>query len=227
MAPHFRLERAAGGRVAGLDEVGRGPLAGPVVAAAVIFPRGVPRALAKLLDDSKKLSAERRLAASVALYASGAAEIGVAAASVSEIERINILHASLLAMRRAVARLPSPPDVALVDGNRPPKLACPVQCVVGGDATSFSIAAASIIAKVARDRLMARLAARFPHYGWETNAGYGTPAHCEAMARIGISPHHRRAFAPVRAILQGNILLPVEMLAEPAFPPTPFAAEAF
>jgi ribonuclease HII len=222
MAPHFKLERASGGRVAGLDEVGRGPLAGPVVAAAVVFPKGVPRALAKLLDDSKKLTAERRLAASMALYASGAAEIGVAAASVTEIERINILHASLLAMRRAVGRLPSQPDLALVDGNRPPNLPCPVQCVVGGDALSLSIAAASIIAKVARDRLMARLAIRFPHYGWETNAGYGTPAHCEAMAAKGISPHHRRGFAPVRAILEGNILLPVEMLVEAsddAYPP--------
>lgn len=209
MAPHFKLERAAGGRVAGLDEVGRGPLAGPVVAAAVVFPKGVPRALAKLLDDSKKLTAERRLAASMALYASGAAEIGVGAASVAEIERINILRASLLAMQRAVTHLPAPPDLALVDGNMPPDLPCGTQCVVGGDAISFSIAAASIIAKVARDRLMTRLAVRFPHYGWETNAGYGTPAHCQAMARIGISPHHRRAFAPVRAILQGTIMLPM------------------
>jgi ribonuclease HII len=205
MAPHFMLERAAGGRVAGLDEVGRGPLAGPVFAAAVVFPKGVPQVLAKLLDDSKKLTAERRVAASMALYASGAAEIGLGAASVAEIERINILRASLLAMRRAVVRLPNPPDLALVDGNRPPELSCRVQCVVGGDAISFSIAAASIIAKVARDRLMARLATRFPHYGWETNAGYGTPAHCRAMARIGVSPHHRRAFAPVRALLLSEI----------------------
>ncbi len=209
MAPHNRLERAAGGRVAGLDEVGRGPLAGPVVAAAVVFPKGVPKRLVPLLDNSKKLTAERRLAASIALYASGAAEIGVAAASVTEIERINILQASLLAMRRAVMRLPSLPDLALVDGNRPPDLPCAVRCVVGGDGISLSIAAASIIAKVARDRLMTRLAARFPHYGWERNAGYGTPAHCEAMLRAGISPHHRRGFAPVRAILEGGILPPI------------------
>jgi ribonuclease HII len=214
MAPHYKVERAAGGRVAGLDEVGRGPLAGPVIAAAVVFPKGVPRALAKLLDDSKKLTAERRLAASMALYASGLAEIGIGAASVAEIERINILHASLLAMRRAVMRLPSPPDLALVDGNRPPNLPCAVQCVVGGDALSLSIAAASIVAKVARDRLMARLGVRFPQYGWETNAGYGTPAHCEALAANGISPHHRRGFAPVRAILAGTILLPPEIIGE-------------
>jgi ribonuclease HII len=219
MAPHDKLERAAGGRVAGLDEVGRGPLAGPVIAAAVVFPNGVPRTLARLLDDSKKLTPERRLAASMALYASGVAEIGVGAASVAEIERINILHASLLAMRRAVRRLPSPPDLALVDGNRAPDLPCPVQCVVGGDGLSLSIAAASIIAKVARDRLMARLAVRFPHYGWERNAGYGTPAHCQAMAASGISPHHRRSFAPVRAILAGQILVPSEMIGEP--PPEP------
>jgi ribonuclease HII len=202
VAPHFKLERAAQGRVAGLDEVGRGPLAGPVVAAAVVFPHGVPRALAKLLDDSKKLTAGRRLAASLALHASGAAEIGIGAASVAEIERINILQASLLAMRRALMRLPSPPDLALVDGNRPPDLPCAVRCVVGGDGISLSIAAASIIAKVTRDRLMARLAIRFPQYGWERNAGYGTLAHCEAMALAGLSPHHRRGFAPVRAILE-------------------------
>jgi ribonuclease HII len=203
MAPHFRIEKSLGGRVAGLDEVGRGPLAGPVVAAAVVFPRGLPRGLGKLLDDSKRLSAEKRLAASMALYACGAAEIGVGAASVAEIARLNILHASLLAMRRAVAKLPSPPDHALVDGNMPPNLSCAVRCVIGGDATSFSIAAASIIAKVARDRLMARLAVRFPHYGWETNAGYGTPFHCAALAEVGVTRHHRHGFAPVRAILAG------------------------
>ena len=204
MAPHFKLERAAGGRVAGLDEVGRGPLAGPVVAAAVVFPLGVPRKLAELLDDSKKLSAERRQGAFAALMAldGGEVEIGVGAASVTEIERINILQASLLAMRRAVSRLPSPPDLALVDGNKAPALGCPVRCVVGGDATSLSIAAASIIAKVIRDRAMARLAARFPAYGWESNAGYGTPAHGRAMRAQGITAHHRRGFAPVRALLE-------------------------
>jgi ribonuclease HII len=192
MAPHFRIEKSLGGRVAGLDEVGRGPLAGPVVAAAVVFPRGLPRGLGKLLDDSKRLTAEKRLAASIALYACGAAEIGVGAASVAEIARLNILHAS-------------PPDHALVDGNQPPNLSCAVRCVIGGDATSFSIAAASIIAKVARDRLMARLAVRFPYYGWETNAGYGTPFHCAALAEVGVTHHHRHGFAPVRAILAGAL----------------------
>jgi len=223
MAPHFKLEKATGGRVAGLDEVGRGPLAGPVVAAAVVFPRGVPRKLASLLDDSKKLSAEKREIAFAALFAAQGevVEIAVGAASVIEIERINILQASLLAMRRALRRLPTPPDAALVDGNKAPLLGCPVQCVVGGDATSLSIAAASIVAKVIRDRGMARLAQRFPHYGWERNAGYGTPDHCRAMAQVGVSVHHRRGFAPVRALLQEALLLSL-----PEQPFLPLPAEA-
>ncbi|MCB8878813.1 ribonuclease HII [Acidisoma cellulosilytica] len=212
MAPHFKLEKAAGGRVAGVDEVGRGPLAGPVVAAAVVFPKGVPKALASLLDDSKKLTAARREAAYAALRAARNVEIGVGAASVTEIEDINILRASHLAMQRAMLRLPQTPDSVLVDGNMAPKFACPAQCVVGGDATSLSIAAASIIAKVIRDRLMARLAARYPHYGWERNAGYGTAVHCRALAEIGVTLHHRRAFAPVRALLQETLLLDVPAL---------------
>ncbi|HEX3982338.1 MAG TPA: ribonuclease HII [Acidisoma sp.] len=214
MAPHFKLEKAAGGRVAGVDEVGRGPLAGPVVAAAVVFPRGVPRKLAGLLDDSKKLTAERRELAYAALRSAAAIEIGVGAASVTEIEHINILRASHLAMQRAVRRLPQPPDLALVDGNMAPLFPCGAQCVVGGDATSLSIAAASIIAKVIRDRLMARLGRRFPHYGWDRNAGYGTPAHCQALVEVGVTIHHRRAFAPVRALLQESLLL--DLPEEPA-----------
>ncbi len=145
--PTFRLEKRAGGRVAGVDEAGRGPLAGPVLAAAVVFPAGVPRRVAPLIDDSKKLTAEQRQIAFAALLASGRAEIGIGAASVAEIARLNILHASLLAMCRAVARLPAPPDLALVDGNQPPGLECPVRCVVGGDGLCLSIAAASIVAK--------------------------------------------------------------------------------
>jgi ribonuclease HII len=191
------LERRAGGRVAGVDEVGRGPLAGPVVAAAVVFPTGVPRRLAGMLDDSKKLTVEQRLAAFAALRASGRAEIAVGAASVAEIERLNILHASLLAMCRAVARLQMLPDLALVDGNRPPPLACPVQCVVGGDGRSLSIAAASIVAKVLRDRAMTRLAVRFPDYGWSTNAGYATELHVAALRRLGPTRHHRPSFRTV------------------------------
>lgn len=195
--PNFALEKAAGGRVAGVDEVGRGPLAGPVVAAAVVFPTGVPRKLAALLDDSKKLSAAQRLAAYAALRASGKAEIAIGAASVAEIHRLNILRASLLAMCRAVARLPAVPDLALVDGNQPPPLACPVRCVVGGDGRCLSIAAASIVAKVVRDRAMTRLALRFPGYGWETNAGYATEFHRAALRRLGATPHHRPTFYSV------------------------------
>ena len=195
--PNFALEKAAGGRVAGVDEVGRGPLAGPVVAAAVIFPTGVPRKLAALLDDSKKLTPAQRTAAFAALHASGRAEIAVGAASVAEIDRLNILRAALLAMQRAVARLPAPPDLALVDGNQRPPLTCAVQCVVGGDARCLSIAAASIVAKVVRDRAMIRLAVRFPGYGWETNVGYATEFHREALRRLGATPHHRPAFFSV------------------------------
>lgn len=191
------MEKAAGGRVAGVDEVGRGPLAGPVVAAAVVFPTGVPRKLAAQLDDSKKLSAGQRLAAFAALRASGRAEIGIGAASVAEIDQLNILHAALLAMRRAVTRLPVPPDLALVDGNQAPPLVCPVRCVVVGDARCLSIAAASIVAKVVRDRAMTRLAVRFPGYGWETNAGYATQFHRDALRRLGATRHHRPTFFSV------------------------------
>jgi ribonuclease HII len=179
-----------------VDEAGRGPLAGPVVAAAVVLGPRVPRKLAVLLDDSKKLTAEQRLTAFAALRASPV-EIGVGAASVAEILRLNILHASMLAMRRAVARLGVAPDLALVDGNYPPQLGCAVRCVVGGDALCLSIAAASIVAKVVRDRAMARLAVRFPGYGWETNAGYATMFHREALGRLGATRHHREAFGTV------------------------------
>lgn len=172
-------------------------MAGPVVAAAVVFPAGVPPALAALLDDSKKLSAARREAAYAALLACPGAEIGVGAASVAEILRLNILGASLLAMRRAVSRLPMAPGLALIDGNRPPRLECPSQCVVGGDGKSLSIAAASIVAKVIRDRAMVLLAVRYPAYGWDGNAGYPTAAHRAVLARLGATPHHRPGFGSV------------------------------
>jgi len=194
--PDLSMELAAGGRVAGVDEAGRGPLAGPVVAAAVILRADTPSELAAMLDDSKKLTAGQRLTAFLALRAS-TAEIGIGAASVTEILRLNILHASMLAMRRAVARLADAPDLALVDGNYPPKLECPVRCVVDGDALCLSIAAASIVAKVVRDRTMARLAVRFPFYGWEANAGYATQMHRAALHRLGPTRHHREAFGTV------------------------------
>jgi ribonuclease HII len=198
--PHFRFESEHGGRVAGLDEAGRGPLAGPVLAAAVVFRAMPPAALARLLDDSKKLTAARRDAAFAALLdgaREGVLDLGIAAASAAEIGRINILRASQLAMARALARLAAPVDLALVDGNQPPKLPCPVRCVVGGDAECFSIAAASILAKVTRDRAMARLDARWPGYGFAAHQGYPTAAHRAALARLGPTPHHRRGFGPV------------------------------
>jgi ribonuclease HII len=196
----FVLEQTASGRVAGVDEAGRGPLAGPVVAAAVVFASGVPAALADMIDDSKRLTPEQRRVAYLALRCSPGVEIGVGAASVNEVARLNILRASLLAMRRAVSRLPAPPDLALVDGNQPPPLDCPVRCVVGGDALSLSIAAASIIAKVVRDGIMVRLAVRCPGYGWEQNAGYATGAHRAALHLLGPTRHHRADFGTVRQL---------------------------
>jgi len=203
--PDFSLEAALGGRVAGVDEAGRGPLAGPVLAAALVFLAPPPEALAGLLQDSKKLKEAARDAAYAALRgaeALGMVEIGIGAASAAEIGRLNILRATHLAMRRAVAKLPKPPDHALVDGNQPPPLPCPLRCVVGGDGLSLSIAGASIIAKVIRDRAMRRLDPRWPAYGFARHAGYPTAAHRDALARLGPSPHHRRGFGPVdQAIL--------------------------
>ncbi|HVC55526.1 MAG TPA: ribonuclease HII [Stellaceae bacterium] len=199
--PDFAIERRCAGVVCGVDEAGRGPLAGPVVAAAVIIDRRRFRGeLRQRLDDSKALPPELRERCYRALFA--CARIGVGAASAREIDRINILRASLLAMRRAVAALAidlaSPPDIALVDGNVAPPLPCAVRTVVKGDALSFSIAAASVVAKVTRDRIMQALARRYPGYGWETNVGYGTAAHCDGLRRLGVTPHHRRSFEPVR-----------------------------
>lgn len=202
--PDFALERAAGGIVAGIDEAGRGPWAGPVVAAAVILdPATLPPFLAGGLDDSKTLSAARRRHLYRGLLAY--AETGVGAASVREIEADNILGATLAAMGRALAALPRRPSAALVDGNRAPDVPCRVETVVRGDSRSMSIAAASIVAKVTRDGIMARLGTRYPGFGWERNAGYGTAEHRRALARHGPTPHHRRSFAPIRALLEGGI----------------------
>jgi ribonuclease HII len=199
--PDFALEMSCRGVVCGVDEAGRGPLAGPVVAAAVILDRRrLPRALRYGLDDSKKLSRDEREEFAALLRASGAA-IGVGAASVGEIDRRNILRATLIAMGRAVAALRVLPETALVDGNVPPPLACAVRTVIGGDGLSLSIAAASVIAKVTRDRLMRRLAERYGGYGWETNMGYGTAEHQRAIDALGLTPHHRRSFAPVQLAL--------------------------
>jgi ribonuclease HII len=208
--PDLVLEQASGGLVCGIDEVGRGPLAGPVVAAAVVLDLDhLPRALRLAIDDSKALTAEEREQYYRELRS--CALIGIGAASVREIDTINILRASLVAMRRAVAALGIRPDQALVDGNIAPSLPCPVQTVIGGDARSLSIAAASIVAKVTRDAIMRELARRYSGYGWETNVGYGTREHCAALSRLGATIHHRRSFAPVRLALAGGTL-------EPEFP---------
>ncbi|HZS83650.1 MAG TPA: ribonuclease HII [Stellaceae bacterium] len=205
--PDLALERDCGGLVCGIDEVGRGPLAGPVVAAAVLLDLDhMPRALRRAIDDSKALTAEAREDCASALR--GCAVIGIGAASVVEIDRINILRASLKAMARAVRALGVLPDAALVDGNVPPTLPCPVRTVIDGDAKSLSIAAASIVAKVTRDRAMRHLARRYPGYGWETNVGYATRAHYRALTALGATIHHRRSFAPVRIALAGGTLEP-------------------
>lgn len=202
--PDFTLEYALserhGGPIAGVDEVGRGPWAGPVVAAAVILRPDAPEWVLASLNDSKKVPVRKRETLAEALRE--CAWIGVGSASVREIDRINILAASHLAMRRAVARLPVDPSACLVDGNRLPGLACPAEAVVKGDARSLSIAAASIVAKVLRDRLMARLGIRYPAYFWQNNAGYGTKAHQEGLAAAGVTAHHRRSFAPIRIRLE-------------------------
>lgn len=198
--PSYDIEALHSGPVAGVDEAGRGPLAGPVAAAAVILD---PHAVPPGLNDSKKLSAAKRSALFDAIHAS--ATVSLAWASVAEIDRLNIRAASLLAMQRAVAGLALPPAHVLIDGNAlPPDLPCCATALVKGDALSLSIAAASIIAKVARDRVMAELAKMHPGYGWEANQGYPTQAHRAALQHLGVTSHHRRSFAPVYNILRAT-----------------------
>ncbi|PZN95760.1 MAG: ribonuclease HII [Hyphomicrobiales bacterium] len=182
--------------LAGVDEVGRGPLAGPVVAAAVILD---PQAVPEGLDDSKNLSAARREEL-FAIIAQSALAIGVASATPVEIDMINIRQATLLAMRRAVAALSVQPVCVLVDGNDPPVLACSCESIIGGDAQIASIAAASIVAKVTRDAMMARLCRRYPAYGFSAHAGYGTQQHRTALQAHGPCPEHRYSFAPVKGV---------------------------
>lgn len=201
MGPDFQFEQDAQvngfTQIAGVDEVGRGPLAGPVTAAAVILdPANVPVGL----NDSKKLSAARRAVLAKALYE--CAQVCVAHATVEEIDSLNILRASHLAMERAVAGLALAPDYLLIDGNMIPRgLTTPSQAVIKGDARSLSIAAASIVAKEVRDQIMVDLAQQFPGYEWGKNMGYPTKHHKAALLRLGVTPHHRRSFAPVHNIL--------------------------
>ncbi|HEY7383044.1 MAG TPA: ribonuclease HII [Beijerinckiaceae bacterium] len=188
-----KLTRCGHGVIAGIDEAGRAPLAGPVAAAAVILDLdNVPKGLA----DSKVLSPEEREELFEVILATS--KVGIATISHAEIDVINIRQASLRAMCKALAALPCIPDLALVDGNDPPKLPCPVETIVKGDGSIPSIAAASIVAKVVRDRMMKRLATRFPAYGFATNVGYGTAVHYAALANHGPCPFHRTSFAPLR-----------------------------
>jgi len=204
----FSLEQASPGPVAGIDEVGRGPWAGPVVVAAVVFPcrNSLPPILRHGLNDSKTLSPARRETLFAELPA--CTVIGLGAASVAEIDCFNILQATLRAMARAITQLErqmeTGPSLALVDGTHVPLLSCPVRAVIKGDSKSLSIAAASIVAKVTRDRLMVKLGRRYPGFGWERNAGYGTAEHREGLARLGITPHHRRSFKPIKILSQSD-----------------------
>lgn len=194
--PTFEIEDQFDGQVAGVDEAGRGPWAGPVVAAAVVLDRAnTPEGL----RDSKTLTEKRRRVLAAALWKT--AKIGVGVSSVEEIDSMNILRASLLAMARAVANLPIAPSIAIVDGNLKPKLLCPAYTVVKGDLKSMSIAAASIIAKTTRDRMMLELSRDFPDYCWHSNKGYAAPAHRDALLRFGVTPHHRRSFSPIHNML--------------------------
>jgi ribonuclease HII len=202
--PHYRYEsqylKTAPGPVAGVDEAGRGPLAGPVVAAAVILQHG---RIPKGLNDSKQLSAEAREDLFPRIMEFSIA-VGVGEASVDEIDLVNIRQATHLAMARAVRALSVAAEFALVDGNDAPALPCPCDTLVDGDARSVSIAAASIIAKVTRDRMMAALHLEHPEFCWHTNKGYGTAEHLQALSRHGVTRHHRRSFSPVHNILWGN-----------------------
>ncbi|HTT85318.1 MAG TPA: ribonuclease HII [Rhizomicrobium sp.] len=202
--PHYifeaRVLKTRAGPIAGIDEAGRGPLAGPVVAAAVIFDR---KRIPKGLNDSKQMQADAREEAYLRIFECALA-VGVGEASVDEIDLVNIRQATHLAMARAVRALVVQPGFALVDGNDAPALPCACDTIVDGDARSVSIAAASIIAKVTRDRMMQTLHVDFPGYGWFTNKGYSTGEHLEALVRLGPCPHHRRSFAPVHNILYGG-----------------------
>jgi ribonuclease HII len=188
------LRASRGPLLAGIDEVGRGPLAGPVVACAVVMPPDA-RAI-RGVDDSKKLDRAERERMATRIH-ERALSVGIGAASVREIDRVNIYHAAVLAMRRALARLRVVPDHVLVDGNPIRSLGVEHTAVVGGDGCCHSIACASIVAKVTRDRVMRSLARRYPYYRWETNVGYGTAEHHAGLASHGLTPHHRRTFSPV------------------------------
>jgi len=214
--PHYiyesRILKTIAGPVCGVDEAGRGPLAGPVVAAAVILDR---KRMPKGLNDSKQLTEEAREELYPQIMEMAVA-VGVGEASVGEIDLVNIRQATHLAMARAVRALSVAAEFALVDGNDAPALPCRCDTLVDGDARSLSIAAASIIAKVTRDRMMVALHQEHPGYCWHSNKGYGTPEHYVGLKAHGVTVHHRRSFAPSRAILTGEAIAPEDVLDEAA-----------
>lgn len=205
--PDFSIEQASQKRCCGIDEVGRGPLCGPVVAAAVILPYDTPSDILEQIHDSKKLSLKKRSYLFEKITEFG--KIGIGEADVAEIDDINILNATMRAMTRALENLQknseTSPEYALIDGNRLPKdLPLPAEAVVKGDSKSLSIAAASIIAKHHRDTYMAELEKNYPGYGWSKNAGYGTKQHLQALRELGVTPHHRRTFRPIYELIDVN-----------------------
>ena len=205
--PDWNEEAKYQGLIAGIDEAGRGPWVGPVVAAAVTFhTHNINPILLNALNDSKKLSAKKREELYELLKQeaqNGKLNYGIGEASAQEIDDMNILQATFLAMQRAVEELPQIPDMAIIDGNRQPKkFPCPSVTLIKGDATSYSVAAASIIAKVYRDRLMTELARQYPGYGFEKNAGYGTKSHIEGLQKFGITPEHRKSYRPIAEMLK-------------------------
>ena len=203
--PTFKIESLYEGFVGGVDEVGRGPWAGPVVAAAAVFLETPPLKLLNSIEDSKKISKPKREMIYEELTKLESFHYGVGLASVEEIDRLNISKATFLAMKRAVELLPQVPQALLIDGKYIPSFeGIQTRAVIGGDGISLSIAAASILAKVTRDQIMETLALEYPHFGWERNAGYGTAEHQRSLKIHGVTPHHRRSFAPIRALLNAS-----------------------
>lgn len=205
--PNFELEDSFAGAVAGVDEAGRGPWVGPVVAGCVFFVnRNVDAKLLENLNDSKKISKKKREMLFDLLHIEaekGNVLIGIGEASAKEIDEINILNASFLAMKRAIENAKIKPDMVLIDGNREPKdFGYKTKAIIKGDAKSYSISGASILAKVYRDRLMEDMAKKYPYYGFEKNAGYGTKAHIEGLEKYGVTPEHRKSYAPIKAFLK-------------------------
>ena len=205
--PDWKIEDTFGEFVCGIDEAGRGPWVGPVVAGAVMFlTHNINPELLQNIDDSKKLSAAKREKLYALLRqeeALGHLCCGIGLAEAHEIDELNILQATFLAMRRAAEQLKTCPKQAIIDGNRLPlQFICPASCYIGGDALSYSIAAASILAKVYRDNLMKELAKQYPQYKFEKNAGYGTKDHIEAIQKYGITPQHRKSYKPIKQYLE-------------------------